>query len=1023
MEMRTDRSFNPIASKAYAPTMKILANSGLKEGTDFQAGDSTAGVDTDSVATVKFANANLGYVGARAVLSNGQLASWYANPSKYGGANGIIQKISEYSGKPVNQSTSTEAFKSLPLSKQNEVVKAIYKHEGGSGKLAPMTDGFDSRINKARELGYSDTAILDKISTSDPDMRARIVKARQLYGSGADGVTNDRDLLNFMSQKFVGKAPTVPSVADKNQPAGQQMQQQAQPAEGGAWFKSSPTDTPVEGALKAAGNTPQSAWNFAKGVVSSLNPLNTLNTISQIPEAVSGLVKDSGGILPALANFVKAVPGAAQETLVPKGINQLIAGDTAGAAKTFTEDPFGTVAPVVLGARGAAGALDTAAARLGRPTAVGAALDTGIAKLGQTVTKPAGAIAGTVGNAVGGVAGGLASKITSLDPQTISQVLSNPAEFSKMAQEQISRGSLANEVKGSIDSRIKNLSDTGKGYDVVRENPMPIATDAFNIQKVLEKNGLRVENGKVVADTNSITRNQQDLNSIQNFYDNWAHKTGDALAKGEKPQMSPSEFLNMREDLSDLSKFDRMSGKTKASEKIGQELRNTANKSLRPQIEGLEKLDTDYAPETTFLKQIKKDYLTKDGEFKDNAVTKIANAGNKSELLKRLEGVMPGVTKRLQILKAVEDIQHANGIKVGGYTRSLLEGASIMSGNLPGLIATIITHPNNAVQILRAAGIAGAKLAPIIEALNLIGGKINKSPEGLLQKLSQEKVLAAGESKIVGATPKATKIEHFEKGQGLSPEQVAQETKAFDKILQNEDQIIAHYMNREGGKLRNVVNTDDFRKYFTDEGYAGHNAATFQEPSSYLAKRAFEQLLQEGGDTVVFFGGGSGSGKTSAIKNIPGLSEQNAQAAAVLDGNLSSLSSAMKKIKQVESAGKGVRVQYVYRDPVESFVEGVVARMKNNPEEMGRLVPTKVVAGNHVDSWHVAKELADAGVRVDAIDNSLGRGAAKPVPIQELSQKINYPTVEELTNLLNEKAKELYEQGFIDNAQYEGYIK
>lgn len=224
MEMRTDRSNNPIASKAYSPTMNILKTAGLQEGVHFQAGDSTAGIDTDATPTVKFSTPNLGYVGARAVLENGQMGSWYANP-KYGGANRILAKLSEMTGRQENTATSTEAFKNLGIAQKNQIIKDIYKHEGGSGKLVPVTDDYDKKIDKARQLGYTDTEILDKVS--DPELQAKIKKARTLFGTS--GINNDRDLLNYLSNKLTGKTPTVPSVSkDINQgetsPQGSQSQ-------------------------------------------------------------------------------------------------------------------------------------------------------------------------------------------------------------------------------------------------------------------------------------------------------------------------------------------------------------------------------------------------------------------------------------------------------------------------------------------------------------------------------------------------------------------------------------------------------------------------------------------------------------------------------------------------------------------------------------------------------------------------------------------------------------------------------
>lgn len=243
------------------------------------------------------------------------------------------------------------------------------------------------------------------------------------------------------------------------------------------------------------------------------------------------------------------------------------------------------------------------------------------------------------------------------------------------------------------------------------------------------------------------------------------------------------------------------------------------------------------------------------------------------------------------------------------------------------------------------------------------------------------------------------------------------EKKSFEKIDKNEEKILSDYKAKYG----NVINTDNFRQYFKDEGYKGYNAADVQEPSSYLAKKMFTQSLKNKGRYATFFAGGSGTGKTSAIKGLPVVSTIMDKSATVLDGNLSSYNSAIKKISEAVDAGKKTPIIYVYRDPKESFTEGVVKRMLNNVDEGGRLVPSKVVAENHIGSWKTAERLHKEGYPVRFIDNSFGKSGQKIVPYDEISKKVNYPSQEELTNALNNEAKKLYDNGKITELQYKGY--
>lgn len=97
--------------------------------------------------------------------------------------------------------------------------------------------------------------------------------------------------------------------------------------------------------------------------------------------------------------------------------------------------------------------------------------------------------------------------------------------------------------------------------------------------------------------------------------------------------------------------------------------------------------------------------------------------------------------------------------------------------------------------------------------------------------------------------------------------------------------------------------------------------------------------------------------------------------------------------------------------------------MKDNPEEMGRIVPTKIIADNHIKSLETVKKLIGEGYNFRIVDNSLGQGKAKLTTLQDIESKAKYPSVEELTDILNKKVKELYEKGKLTAEQYREYVK
>lgn len=128
-----------------------------------------------------------------------------------------------------------------------------------------------------------------------------------------------------------------------------------------------------------------------------------------------------------------------------------------------------------------------------------------------------------------------------------------------------------------------------------------------------------------------------------------------------------------------------------------------------------------------------------------------------------------------------------------------------------------------------------------------------------------------------------------------------------------------------------------------------------------------------------------------------------------------------KKFAQAEKAGKKNVVFYTYRDLEDGFLNGVVKRMRDNPAEMGRIVPTKIIAENAPGSLNIAQELQKRGYKVYVVDNSLGKNNAKLSSFDEILKKANYSG--DLKSKLNNKVKELYERGDITPEQYKAYTE
>ncbi len=606
---------------------------------------------------------------------------------------------------------------------------------------APMTPENQNQVaytqvKQMLDSGLTPAQVASKWNSGNPNA----------YKTSSSGTTQiggkpvNYDVANYVT-KVQGYAQQLWN--QQNQPSTSQPSQQT-PQGDGVMFPSSSTDSGLTGGLKAIGNTPQSAVNFGIGVAKSLNPLQTASTIGQIGSGFQDLA-NTEGTGKAIWDIIKGLPEATYHALVPQGIQSLLGGDVAGASKAFTNDPFGQAAPVVLAAEGGAKLADRYA---GGGTAAVEQGNANFAKTGLNVMPQEGVYSKAFGDTVSGIGkpvanaiGGIASiplkvvapvisLMTSLSPDTIKAVVSDPASFSKLQQEATSRTSVAENFGQSLDAMIQQKSETGSGYQAFRADTTPVVIPSDFISKTFEDNGLKIKGGKIIADTNSTTRNTADINALQNFYDNW----------GQKKSMTPNEYLNMRSDIGQLSKFD--SAKSGASATIGKQLYAAANETIRPKIQGLKELDAKMSPQIEQFKQAKKDFLNADGSFKDGAINKIANAKGlgKEKLLARMETISPGITKSIQILKAVEDIQKSSGIKVGSYVKSIVEGGAILSGNIPLIISAIITYPKIAVQLLRGFGITGKAALPIVKALqDLSGGAKNYTAIGLTKNQNAKK--------------------------------------------------------------------------------------------------------------------------------------------------------------------------------------------------------------------------------------------------------------------------------------------
>lgn len=251
--------------------------------------------------------------------------------------------------------------------------------------------------------------------------------------------------------------------------------------------------------------------------------------------------------------------------------------------------------------------------------------------------------------------------------------------------------------------------------------------------------GVMFKDGKAFSVGSSQVRDAKDVRAVQNLYDLWKPVF-------DKGKLSTTEYLNFRSDLAKMAKFERDIGKSSDLENLSGIIRANLNSTYRKQIPGLKELDDLYSVEKTQLDELSKGLIDKNGNLTDAAINRVANATGKGKdlLLERLEKLVPGITHKIQILKAIEDIQGAaEGRQVGAYTKTALETSGLVgavtgltTGNIPllagSLALSIVTSPKAAVPLLRAFGFQKELVRSVVYNLkNSIGGRIGGATTAL----------------------------------------------------------------------------------------------------------------------------------------------------------------------------------------------------------------------------------------------------------------------------------------------------
>jgi hypothetical protein len=253
---------------------------------------------------------------------------------------------------------------------------------------------------------------------------------------------------------------------------------------------------------------------------------------------------------------------------------------------------------------------------------------------------------------------------------------------------------------------------------------------------------------------------------------------------------------------------------------------------------------------------------------------------------------------------------------------------------------------------------------------------------------------------------------------GLSPKAKAVEARAMEQVEQELGGLIEQYRRRFGG----VVGTDLARELFPEYTASLQSRLQFalavQRSASYVADEVYKRILS--GPVMgnaLFTAGGTGAGKTTAIRTSSQTSGLISGAAVVYDSNFNSLSSAKAKVTLALEVGLRAIVIFVHRHPVEAYLEGVLPRALVE----GRTVSIEGHLRMHRDALktflrcqRLSAENPQAAFLV--LNNTGHETEAFPSDIAYL-KTVQYPQ-EELFNAIKEGLDRAYHQRKINEALY-----
>jgi len=253
---------------------------------------------------------------------------------------------------------------------------------------------------------------------------------------------------------------------------------------------------------------------------------------------------------------------------------------------------------------------------------------------------------------------------------------------------------------------------------------------------------------------------------------------------------------------------------------------------------------------------------------------------------------------------------------------------------------------------------------------------------------------------------------------GITDFKNGKEKEAFECLEENSEELKKKYFDKFG----NILSQDFAREVFKDIGYDRENSEstdTFGRPAWELVKLLFKEyhdIYKDFGNVEeIITGGIPGAGKTTSSREI----QLDGIVSLIADINIMNYDETVKRIEQIIANGFKPVLNFIYRDPYEAYINGVLRRVVS---KTGHIIKIDNQLKSYVITAENALRLIDKfgdGLKVVLSENK--NGELIEISAGDLKSK-NYKTEEFKERIINELERLCFEEREISRDIYESAI-